>query len=60
MMHMISLLFFIGLTLYVGAMKADLKIYLQEIHSNVINANDDHGFERKLVTEIKFHARLYE
>lgn len=60
MMHMTSLLFFIGLTLYVGAMKTDLKIYLQEIHSNVKNGNVDHGFERNLVTEIKFHARLYE
>lgn len=60
MMHMTSLLFFFGLTLYVGAMKTDLKIYLQEIHRNVKNAHVDHEFERNLVTEIKFHARLYE
>lgn len=59
MNHLASLTFYIGLSLYVGAMEADLKIQLQEIHANYDNSID-FEFARNLCNEIQFHARLYE
>lgn len=59
MNHLASLVFYIGLSLYVGAMQTDLKIQLQEIHANAGNLIG-REFERNLCSEIQFHARLYE
>lgn len=60
--HMTSLIFYIGLSLYVGAMQTDLEIQLQLIHRNINKSNGLVGrhFERSLISEIKFHARIYE
>lgn len=58
--HLTSLVFYIGLSLYVGAMHADLKIRLREIHERAKNSSIYNKFQRNLASEIRFHARLYE
>lgn len=60
--HLSSILFFIGLSLYVRALETDLKIQIEEIHRSVHCSNGpiDREFKRKLFNEIQFHARLYE
>lgn len=60
--HMTSLNFYIGLSLYVGAMQSDLEIQLEKIHRNINNSSGliDRHFGRSLINEIRFHARLYE
>lgn len=57
--HMISAFFYIGLCLYVRAMRIDLKLRMEEIHMNV-NRSVDYVFVKNLINEIQFHARIFE
>lgn len=57
--HMISAFFYIGLCLYVRAMRIDLQLRMQEIHVNV-NKSVDYEFAKNLINEIQFHARIFE
>lgn len=61
-LHFSSILFFIGVSLYVRSMENDLKVELEEIHQNVQSFNGmiDREFKRNFFNEVQFHARLYE
>lgn len=60
--HMLLAYFYIGLCFYVSAMRADLKVRMQEIHKIKSNSSRLVGreFARKLFVEMKFHSRIFE
>lgn len=62
LIHMGSAFFHVGLCYYVKAMQTDLKIRLQEIHVNIMNADGlvDRAFELSLTDVIKFHSCVFE
>lgn len=62
MVHLASTTFVIGLSFYIGAMTADLKIKMREIDADVLNnrAFNTIDIKGRLFNEIHFHSRIFE